>query len=112
MNAEFLFPGTWQTFFSKPAVITAVTMYTVPASVKSARFVSMNIATTLASNVTVWLNDGSTDRLLLDALAMGANAQRADTFGHPELKAGWSVKVMTSNADDASFTLTVAEQYR
>lgn len=111
MNAEFLFPGTWQTFFSKPAVITATTLYTVPASVKSARVVGLNIATTGASNVTVWLNDGS-DRLLLDAFVMAANTQRTDTFGHPELKAGWLVKVMTSNADDASFTLTVAEQYR
>jgi hypothetical protein len=26
------------------------------------------------------------------------------------MRSGWAVKVMTSNADDATFTLTVAEE--
>lgn len=112
MNAEFLFPGTWQVFFTKPANTTSNTIYTVQASVKSSRIVGMNIATTGASNVTVWLNNGSTDYLLLDAYVMAANTKITENFGHPALKAGWAVKVMTNNADDTTFMLTVAEELR
>jgi len=112
MNAEMLFPGDWQTFFSKPADTVSNTIYTVPSGVKVARIVSMNIATTGASNVTVWINDGTADRLQLDANVMAANTKLTETLGHAALKTGWIVKVMTHNADDATFTLTVAEQYR
>lgn len=109
MSAIFTASASRQTFFSKPADTNAATIYTA-SEVRSATLEAMNIATTGASDVTVWLNNGTTDYLLLDAFVMAANTQLLHTFGNPVMRDGWSVKVKTSNADDATFTLTVAEE--
>lgn len=109
MAVQFNASASRQTFFSKPADTNAATIYTAN-EVRSSTLEAINIATTGASNVTVWLNNGTTDYLLLDALVMGANEQVVYTFGNPVMRDGWSVKVKTSNADDATFTLTVAEE--
>lgn len=109
MSAIFTGNASRQTFFSKPANLTANTAYTCN-NVRTATLEAVNIATTGASNVTVWINNGTTDYLLLDAFVMAANTQVLHTFGNPVLRDGWTIKVMTSNADDATFTVTVAEE--
>ena len=109
MSVSFNASAQRQTFFSKPANTNAATIYTCN-NVRSATFEAINIATTGASNVTVWVNNGSTDYLLLDAYAMASYDQVLHTFGHPVMRDGWTVKVKTSNADDPTFVLTVAEE--
>lgn len=110
MSAIFTGSAPRQTFFAKPADLNAATIYTA-TGVQKATLEGMNIAVTGASNVTVWLNNGTTDYLLLDAFVMAANTQVLHSFGSPTLRNGWAVKVKTSNADDATFTLTVAEEF-
>jgi ribosomal protein S27E len=112
MTVSFNLSGNIQTVFSKPADTNYATIYTVPDGVRRVVLVGMNIACTGASNVTVAYNNGSTDVLLIDALVMSANTFRTDDFGNIALQEGWLVKVKTSNADDATFTLTIAEEYR
>jgi O-glycosyl hydrolase len=113
MSVQFTSDGSRQTFFSKPANTTANTVYTCALGAgDTATLESVNIATTGASNVTVWLNNGTTDILQIDAFVMAANTQVLHSFGNPVLRDGWSIKVMTSNADDATFTVVVAEQIR
>jgi hypothetical protein len=109
MAVSFQSSGSRQTFFSKPANTTSNTIYSA-TNVRTSTIEGMNIATTGACNVTVWLYNGTTDYLLLDAYVMAANTQLLHTFGNPVMRSGWAVKVMTSNADDATFTLTVAEE--
>lgn len=108
MSVTFTKTAPRQTYFSKPADTNAATVFTSAAEAVTVE--SLNIATTLAANVTVWIYNGTTDYLQLDAYAMGANANALFTFGNPVLRSTWAVKVMTSNADDATFTLTVAEE--
>jgi hypothetical protein len=113
MPVSFESVGSRQTFFSKPANTTANTVYTCALGVgDTATLEAINIACTGACNITIWLNNGSTDYLLLDAFAVSANTSELGDFGNPVLRDGWSVKVMTSNADDATFTVVVAEQIR
>jgi O-glycosyl hydrolase len=113
MPVSFDSNGSRQTFFSRPANTTANTVYTCALGVgDTATLEAVNIATTGASNVTVWINNGTTDYLQMDAVVMAANTQVLHTFGNPVLRDGWSVKVMTSNADDATFTVVMAEQIR
>jgi flagellar basal body rod protein FlgG len=113
MSVSFEATGSRQTFFSKPANTTANTVYTCALGTgDTATLEAVNIAVTGASNVTVWVNNGTTDYLLLDAFVMAANTQLLHSFGNPVLRDGWSIKVMTSNADDATFTVVVAEQIR
>ena len=113
MPVSFEANGSRQTFFSKPADTNAATVYTcVLGAGDTATLEAVNIATTGASNVTVWLNNGTTDILQIDAFVMAANTQVLHSFGNPVLRDGWSIKVMTSNADDATFTVVVAEQIR
>jgi hypothetical protein len=109
MSASFQASASRQTFFSKPANTTANTAYTC-AIPGTATLESVNIAVTGASNVTVWLHNGTTDYLLLDAFVMAANTQLLHSFGNPVMRDGWAIKVMTSNADDATFCVTVAEE--
>lgn len=114
MSIQFQANASRQTFFSKPANTNATTIYSCVlsggTSSGTATFEAINIACTGASDVTVWLNNGTTDYLLLDAFVMNANTQLLHTFGNPVMRDGWSVKVKTSNADDTTFTLTVAEE--
>jgi hypothetical protein len=109
MSASFTATASRQTFFSKPADTNAATVYSC-AIPGSATLESVNIAVTGASNVTVWINNGSTDYLLLDAFVMAANTQVLHSFGNPVMRDGWAIKVKTSNADDATFVVTVAEE--
>ena len=110
MSVVFNSTASRQTFFSKPATTNATTIYTA-TNVKTATLEAINIATTGASDVTVWIGNG-TDYLLLDAYPMPANSQVLHSFGDPVLLDTWTVKVKTSNADDATFTLTMAEESR
>ena len=113
MAVSFEANGSRQTFFSKPSNTTANTVYTCALSDGStATLEAINIACTGACNITIWLNNGTTDYLLLDAFVMAANTQVLHDFGNPVLRDGWAIKVMTSNADDATFTVVVAEQIR
>ena len=113
MPVQFNSPGARQTFFSKPANTTANTIYTCAVGAGgSATLDSINIACTGACNITIWLNNGTTDYPLLDAFAVSANTSEQGDFGQPTLRDGWSIKVMTSNADDATFTAVVAEEIR
>jgi hypothetical protein len=112
MTVSFNLSGNIQTAYSKPADTNYATIYTVPDGVRRVVLVGMNIAVTGASSVTVAYNNGSTDVLLIDALSMSANTFRTDDFGNVTLQEGWSVKVKTSNADDTTFVLTYAEEYR
>jgi hypothetical protein len=111
MSVSFNLSGNIQTAYSKPADTNYATIYTVDGA-RRAILVGMNIAVTGASNVTVAYNNGSTDVLLIDALSMSANTFRTDDFGNIALQEGWAVKVKTSNADDTTFVLTYAEEYR
>lgn len=112
MSVTFQIGGNIQTAYSKPADVNYATIYTVPSGVRRAVLIGMNIAVTGASSVTVAYNNGSTDVLLIDALSMSANTFRTDDFGNVALQEGWLVKVKTSNADDTTFVLTYAEEYR
>jgi hypothetical protein len=112
MSVTFQIPGNIQTAHSKPADTNYATIYTVPTEVKRAIIVGMNIAVTGASSVTVAYNNGTTDVLLLDALSMSANTTQLFDFGNVALQEDWLVKVKTSNADDTTFVLTYAEEYR
>jgi hypothetical protein len=113
MSVSFEATGSRQTFFSKPANTTANTIYTCALGAgDTATLEGINICCNGASNVTVYLNNGTTDYEQLWTFAMSANTQLTHTFVNPVLRDGWSVKVMTSNADDTVFTLTVAEQIR
>lgn len=112
MSVSFNVQGNIQTAYSKPADTNYATIYTVPTGAHRAVLLGMNIAVTGASSVTVAYNNGSTDVLLIDALSMAANTFRTDDFGNIALQEGWTVKVKTSNADDTTFVLTYAEEYR
>jgi len=107
--SEFI-PGKPSTYVAKPADTNAATLYSVPTGVAQAQLVGINTAVNGAANITVAVNNGSADYQLLWTYAMSANTQRRDTFGHPVLQAGWSLKVTTSNADDAAFVATIIEQ--
>jgi hypothetical protein len=112
MAVSFNVQGNIQTAHSKPADTNYATIYTVPTGAHRSVLLGMNIACTGASNVTVAYNNGSTDVLLMDAFVMGANIHRTEDFGNIALQEGWLVKVKTSNADDTTFVLTYAEEYR
>jgi hypothetical protein len=112
MSVTFQINGNIQTASSKPADTNYATIYTVPTNVRRSVLVGMNIAVEGASSVTVAYNDGSTDVLLVPALSMSANTFRTENFSNVALQEGWLVKVKTSNADDATFVLTYAEEYR
>lgn len=109
MPAQFNASASRQTFFSAPANTNAATIYSA-SQVRAATLEAISIATTGAANVTVWLNNGTTDYLLLDAYVMAANTQVLHTFGNPVLRSGWAVKVKTSSANNATFVATVAEE--
>lgn len=110
--ADVTYPGIDTTHFAKPADTNAATIYSVPTGVSSAKLMGMNIAANAASNVTVAINNGTTDYQLLWTYALGANTSREDDFGGPVLQAGWSLKVTTSNANNASFVATIREFIR
>jgi hypothetical protein len=112
MSVTFQVGGNIQTAHSKPTDTNYATIYTVPTGARRAVLIGVNTATTGASAVTVAYNNGTTDVLLMDAVAMSANTVRTDDFGNVTLQTGWVVKVKTSNADDATFVLTYAEEYR
>lgn len=101
-----------QTFFSAPANTSAATVYTAPTAVARTVLESVNIAASSAANATVWLNDGSTDYLLLDTKAVSANTSEVYTFGNPVIVAGGSIKVRTSSANNLTFTVTIIEELR
>jgi hypothetical protein len=101
-----------QTAHSKPADTNYATIYTVPTGAQRSIMLGMNIAITGASSVTVAYNNGSTDVLLMDAVSKSANTSELHDFGPIALQPGWLVKVKTSNADDTTFVLTYAEEYR
>lgn len=103
--------ATRTTRFAKPADTNAATMYTV-TSIPRAALDHLNIASTGAAAYTVWINDGTTDYLLADAISLGANSRVDLDFGEPSLLEGWSVKVKTSSANNLTFTLVMAEHYR
>jgi hypothetical protein len=111
MSAEIQSNATRTTRFLKPASTGAETIYTV-ASMPRAHIDGLNIASTGAASYTVWINDGTTDYLLADAISLGANARVDLSFGQPVLLEGWSVKVKTSSANNLTFALTMAEHYR
>lgn len=98
----------YQTFYAAPADTNAATIYTCPSSWATIR--AIHIAANGASNVTVAINNGS-DRHVLHTYALGANTYVTLNLGHPVLNNGDTVKVTTSNADDAFFTLTVGEGF-
>jgi hypothetical protein len=111
MSATIFSNATRTTRFAKPADTNAATMYTVE-SLPRAHLDSLNIASTGAASYTVWINDGTTDYLLADAISLGANARVDLDFGQPVLLEGWSVKVKTSSANNLTFALQIAEHYR
>lgn len=103
--------GIEATYAAIPADTNAATLYSVPTGIDHAHVDSINIAVNGASNVTVQVNNGTTDYPLLWTFAMGANTQRRDEFG-VVLQPGWSIKVTTSNADDACFVANIREFIR
>lgn len=110
MTLVILPEGQAVTKFAKPADTNAATIYTVPGAPARARLVGLNISGDVTSGAaTVWINDGSTDWLVLDAKAISANTTEVYDFGHPILSAGHSVKVKTSAASKITFALTVSE---
>lgn len=108
-NAYFNPRERYQSFYVAPAVTTAITLYTCPSKWATVR--ALHIDTNGASNVTVSIYDGTTERYLLNAHAVGANSFETHNFGHPVMNEGDLFKVITSNADDCFFTLTVGEGY-
>lgn len=100
------------TFFSKPSDTSAATIYTAPTYILSTTMEAVNIAATGAADATVWLNDGSTDYLLLDAKSLKANTTEEYDFGNPVLEPGYAIKVKTSSANNLTFTVTIAEELR
>lgn len=112
MAVSFNSTGNRQTYFAKPADTNAATVYTVGTNVVSATLEAVNMAATGAAAATVWINDGSTDYLLTDALSVGANTTDTREFGNPVLRAGYSVKVKTSSANNLTFAVTIAEETR
>jgi hypothetical protein len=112
MSIQISQTGTRQTFFSKPSDTNAATVYTASSGVVRAVLESVNIAATGAANATVWLNDGSTDWLLLDAKTLSANTNNVEIFGEPVLRSGHSIKVKTSSANNLTFTVTLIEELR
>jgi hypothetical protein len=112
MAVSFNVQGNIQTAHSKPADTNYATIYTVPTGAHRSLLLGMNIAVEGASSVTVAYNNGSTDVLLVPAKSMAANTYETADFGNVALQEGWLVKVKTSNADDATFVLTYAEEYR
>jgi hypothetical protein len=109
MSVQFNTTGARATYFSKPADTNAATIYT-NSNVKFATLQAVNIAATGAASATVWVNNGSTDYLVLDAKSISANTTETYTFGNPVLQDGWSIKVKTSSANNITFTATVAEE--
>jgi hypothetical protein len=112
MSVSFNLSSNIQTKHSKPSDTNYATIYTVEGGAQRATMLAMNIAVTGASAVTVAYNNGSTDVLLMDAVSKSANTSEKHDFGPISLLEGWSVKVKTSNADDTTFVLTYAEEYR
>lgn len=111
MSAFILSDATRTTRFAKPADTNAATMYTV-TSIPRAALDHMNIASTGAAAYTVWMNDGTTDHLLADAVSLGANSRVDLDFGEIPMLEGWAVKVKTSSANNLTFVLVIAEHYR
>lgn len=112
MSVNFNIQANRQTFFSAPANTSAATIYTRPTGADTVTLLDMNIAASGAASATVWLNDGTTDRLLLDTKAVSANTTELYNFGRPIVPTGGSIKVRTSSANNLTFTVTVAEEYR
>jgi len=102
-------PGIDSTYVAKPADTNAAAIYTVPTGVARAQLIGITSAANGASNITISINDGSADYQMLWTYALGANTSRTDNFGYPVMQAGWSLKVTTSNANNASFVATVRE---
>ena len=104
--------GTRQTFYATPADTNAATLYTCAVGPGGTATVeALHVATTGAANITAWINDG-TDHLVLDAVVQAADIAITYDFGNPVMRNGYLFKIKTSNADDASFMLTVAEEFR
>ena len=104
--------GSRQTFYSTPADTNAATIYSCQVGAGGTATVeALHVATTGAANITAWINDG-TDHLVLDAVVQAADIAITYDFGNPVMRDGYLFKVKTSNADDASFMLTVAEEFR
>ena len=112
MSVTFLNNGNIQTVWSAPSGTSAVTAYTRPAGVDRVTVLGVNIAASSAASATVWINDGTTDRLLLDTKAVSANTSELYEFGNPIVPPGGSIKVRTSSANNLTFTITLAEEYR
>lgn len=112
MSVTFQSNGNIQTIFSAPSGTSAVTPYTRPSGVDRVTLLAVNIACSSAASATVWINDGSTDRLLLDTKVMSANTSELYEFGNPVVPPSGSIKVRTSSANNLTFTITIAEEYR
>ena len=100
------------TYYSKPSDTNAATVYTAPENILAVTLEAVNIAATGAADATVWLNDGSTDYLSLDAKSVSANTTEKYDFGNPVLESGHAIKVKTSSANNLTFTVTIAEELR
>jgi hypothetical protein len=113
MSVTFQIPGNIQTFFAAPSNTSAATIYNREAGVDNVVLVGLNItSTTGGAAATVWINDGSTDRLVLDAKAIAANTAELYDFGNPSIPIGGSVKVKDGTGSKLAFALTIAEEYR
>jgi hypothetical protein len=112
MSVTINVPGNRQTIWSAPSGTSAVTAYTRPAGADNVTLLGINIAASSAASATVWINDGSTDRLALDTKSISANTAELYEFGNPIVPVGGSIKVRTSSANNLTFTITIAEEYR
>ena len=111
MSSVVFTNATRTTRFSKPADTNFATPYTV-TTIPRAGLDGLNIASGAAAAYTVAINDGTTDYLLADAVALGANSRIDMDFGQPVLLDGWAIKVKSSVPNALTFTLTISEHYR
>ena len=109
MTAVFNAEARRSTHFKKPADTNANTIYTCGTGV-IATIEALSMTAEGAATATAWINDGSTDWVIQWAESLTTDTHHTETFGHPVLKPGWSVKVKSSVADKITFMLVIAEE--
>lgn len=112
MSAAFSKTGQRKTIFSAPANTSETSAHTVPSGGVGEVLQGINIAVGTAANISVRVNDGSTDWYLLDTYSQAANTTETYTFGEVFLEPGWIVKVTTSTANEAVFAITVEQVFQ
>ena len=109
MTSQLITYATRVVNFKKPAVTTYETIYSASNTTRAV-FDHIAISCHINGSYSVAINDGTTDWVIADAVALTANSEpKALDFGQPVLLREWSIKVKSSVANAFTFMLTMQE---